>query len=350
MTEDVVIRREGAVGHISLNRPRALHALTTEMCEAISAALLEWRTDSGVELVMLDHAEGRGFCAGGDVALVRRSVLEDGGAAGRAFFHAEYRMNHLLLTYPKPTACFLDGVTMGGGVGLALPCRIRVATEHTLLAMPETAIGLFPDVGGGRYLSRLKWRYGQFLALTGARLDAAECLHLGLATRFVPSERLDALKRKLAADPRNADRHVALAEAAAGEPRIANNRLAIMRHFASDRFEDILASLAADESEWAAKELATLRRKSPLACKVALEVLRRGAGTGDFAEEMAREYAVAARIILQPDFAEGVRAVLVDKDNAPRWDPATPEGVTGEMLDAIFAPMPPGEEWTPHPA
>jgi hypothetical protein len=164
MTSDVLIRREGAVGRISLDRAKALHALTTAMCEAISAALLEWCEDPSVEAVILDHHQGRGFCAGGDVAMVRRSALEDGGAAGRAFFHAEYRMNHLLFTYRKPVVAFMDGVTMGGGVGLALPCRWRVATGNTVFAMPEGAIGLFPDVGAGWYLPRLPGRIGQFLA------------------------------------------------------------------------------------------------------------------------------------------------------------------------------------------
>src|SRR6478735_6783165 len=201
MSDDVIVHREGPVGHISLNRPKALHALTQAMCEAISAALIDWRHDPGVAAVILDHAEGRGFCAGGDVAMVRRSALEDGGAAGRAFFHAEYRMNHLLFTYPKPTVCFMDGVTMGGGVGLALPCRWRVATENTLFAMPEGAIGLFPDVGAGRYLPRLPGRVGPFLALTGARLDGAECLWAELATHYLPSDRLSAAKASIAAEP-----------------------------------------------------------------------------------------------------------------------------------------------------
>jgi enoyl-CoA hydratase len=298
---------------------------------------------------MIDHAEGRGFCAGGDVAMVRRSALEDGGTAGRSFFHAEYRLNHLLFTYPKTTVCFMDGVTMGGGVGLALPCTYRIATENTLLAMPETGIGLFPDVGGGRYLSRLRWRYGQFLALTGARLDPAEAVHLKLATNYVPSERLAELKAKLARDPFITDRSIAFASANPGVPRIADNRLNIMRLFKSDRFEEILAALEADDSEWAAKELATLRRKSPLACKVALELLRRGVQIDDFADEMRMEYALAAHITMRPDFAEGVRALLIDKDNAPRWNPATPEAVTDEMLDEIFTPLPQGEEWSPHP-
>src|SRR5690606_34414287 len=164
LTEDILIRRKSAIGRISLNRPKALHALTQPMCEAISAALLEWREDNGIEAVILDHAEGRGFCAGGDVTRVRLSALEDGGAAGRAFFMAEYRMNHLLFAYPKPVVAFMDGVTMGGGVGLALPCRYRIATPNTLLAMPEGAIGLFPDVGAGWHLPRLRGQIGKFLA------------------------------------------------------------------------------------------------------------------------------------------------------------------------------------------
>jgi enoyl-CoA hydratase len=348
VTDEVIVRRVGAVGHISLNRPKALHALTRQMCEAISAALLEWRGDPGVEVVVLDHAEGRGFCAGGDVAMVRRSVLEDGGAAGRAFFHAEYRMNHLLFTYSKPTVCFMDGVTMGGGVGLALPCRYRVATENTLFAMPEGAIGLFPDVGAGWYLPRLPGRIGQFLALTGARLDGAECLWAGLATHYIPSKHLtEALIHLADGDGNHA---AALRCLAATEPppaRLAGNAERIGRLFASDRLEDILAALAADPSEWAAKELKAVATKCPTTAKVAL---RQFAGTrADFADEMALEYRLAARMIMRADFAEGVRAVLVDKDNAPRWNPATAEDVTDEMLDAIFAPLPPGEEWTPFP-
>src|SRR5688500_4273358 len=199
-TDEVIVIRHGAVGHISLDRPKALHALTQAMCETISAALLEWRLDDRIEAVMLDHAEGRGFCAGGDVGQVRRSALEDGGEAGRGFFHAEYRMNHLLFTYPKPVVAFMDGVTMGGGVGLALPCRYRIATENTLSAMPEGAIGLFPDVGAGWFLPRLPGRIGQFLALTGARLDGAECLWAGLATHYLLSERLTEAKARIAGE------------------------------------------------------------------------------------------------------------------------------------------------------
>jgi enoyl-CoA hydratase len=350
VTGDVLIRRDGAVGRISLNRSQALHALTTAMCETISRALLEWRDDAGLAAVMIDHAEGRGFCAGGDVAMVRRSALEDGGAAGRGFFHAEYRMNHLLFTYPKPVVAFMDGVTMGGGVGLALPCRYRVATENTLFAMPEGAIGLFPDVGAGWYLPRLPGRVGQFLALTGARLDGAECLWAGLATHFLPSARLAEAKAWVVGKPDAID--AALTEHALEPPpaRLAGNARRIERLFASDRLEDILAALAADPSEWAAKELEAVAAKCPATAKVALRQFAASPGRRDFADEMRLEYRLAARMILRPDFAEGVRAVLVDKDNAPRWDPARPEDVTDDMLAAIFAPLPQDEEWTPLPA
>ena len=166
----------------SLNRPKAIHALNLAMCQAMNAALAQWKDDPRVEAVMLDHAEGRGFCAGGDIAMLRDSALNDGGKAGRKFFHEEYRLNHALFTFPKPVVAFMDGITMGGGVGISQPAKFRVATENTRFAMPESGIGLFPDVGGGWYLSRLPGRLGPFLALTGARLDGAECLWAGLAT------------------------------------------------------------------------------------------------------------------------------------------------------------------------
>jgi enoyl-CoA hydratase len=172
VTTDIRTATEGRLARIRLARPKALHALTRDMCSAMIAALLDWRPRDEIRAVMLDHAEGRGFCAGGDVVMLARSGAGD-GAEARAFFHEEYRLNHLLFTYAKPTIAFMDGIVMGGGVGISQPCRFRVATENTRFAMPETAIGLFPDVGGGWYLSRLPGRVGQFLALTGARLDGA---------------------------------------------------------------------------------------------------------------------------------------------------------------------------------
>ena len=347
MTEEVHLHRHGAAGHISLARPKAINALNLPMVAAITEALLGWRDDPSVEAVILDHAEGRGFCAGGDVAAVRRSVLQDGGAVGRAFFHAEYRLNHLLFTYPKPVIALMDGVTMGGGVGLAMPARYRVATGNTMFAMPEGAIGLFPDVGAGWYLSRLPGRLGPFLPLTGARLDGAECLWAGLATHYIPSDLLAEVKARIATDPANA---AAILDGWSVEPpeaRIARNAGSIDRLFASDRLEDILAALADDPSEWAAAELNTLRSKSPLTLKVALRQIAGARNIGSFAEEMQVEYRLASRIILEPDFAEGVRAVLVEKDNAPRWNPAEPAGITDAKLDQLFAPLPPDQEWTP---
>jgi enoyl-CoA hydratase len=348
MSDPVLTRREGAAGILSLNRPKAIHALTLEMVDAMTAALLGWRDDPAVQAVLIDHAEGRGFCAGGDIAMLRDSALNDGGQSGRRFFHDEYRLNHLIFTYPKPVVAFMDGITMGGGVGISQPAKFRVATENTRFAMPETGIGLFPDVGGGWYLSRLPGRLGQFLALTGARLDGAECLWAGLATHYLPSHALAEAKARIASGHEPGGVLTALS-ATPPAARIEANALAIARHFASGRFEDILASLEADDSEWAAKELATLRTKSPQTCKVALRQLATSAGLTDFADNMAMEYRIASRVLLRPDFAEGVRAVILDKDNAPKWDPSTPEGVTDDLLDSIFAPLPEREEWTPLP-
>ena len=236
---------------------------------------------------------------------------------------------------------------MGGGVGISQPARHRVATENTRLAMPETGIGLFPDVGGGWYLSRLPGRVGQYLALTGHRLDGAECLEMGLATDYLTSDRLDKAKARIAAAPREIA--AILAEFASPKPpaRILADEAAIRRLFAADRLEDVFTALAADDGDWAKAQLATLKGKSPQAMKVALRLLQEGRGMPDFAAEMVQEYAVGSRVVQRHDFLEGVRAVIVDKDNAPRWDPATPEGVTDHVLDQIFAPLPATDEWTP---
>jgi enoyl-CoA hydratase len=338
---------EGNVGRLRLNRPKAIHALNQSMCAAMSAALLAWRDDPAVEVIILDHAEGRGFCAGGDVVTLARSGAAD-GAAGSAFFAEEYRLNHLLFSYPKPIVAIMDGITMGGGVGIALPCRFRVATENTRFAMPETTIGLFPDVGGGWYLSRLEARVGQFLALTGARLDGAECAELGLATHYVASEDVPALVERIVAAPGRLEGALGAAATKPPEARIKKNLPLIAKLFAADTIEETLSALDADGSAWAETEAATIRTKSPLSCKVSLRVLAEGATRTDFAEEMAAEHRLAARVIQTHDFLEGVRALLIDKDNAPRWDPPTPAGVTGEMLDALFAPALPGEEWHPY--
>ena len=346
MTADVLIEEDGGVGRIRLNRPKAIHALNLAMCETMIAALLRWRDDPAVRLVTIDHAEGRGFCAGGDIRMIAESGSGDGAEAAR-FFRTEYRLNHLLFTYGKPIIAFMDGITMGGGVGLSQPARYRVATEQTRYAMPESGIGLFPDVGGGWYLSRLPGRTGVFLALTGARLDGAECMALGLATHYIPSTALAAVKQRLAAAPDDAAAILAEATVAPPPARIADRRETIDRLFAAERYEDILAALKADGSEWARTELATLATKSPQTCKVSLRLLAEARERHDFAEEMTVEYRIATRICRQPDFLEGVRALIIDKDNAPRWNPATPEGVTDALVDSFFAPLPADQEWTP---
>lgn len=348
MTDDVLILVEGRLGRIRLNRPKAIHALNLGMCEAMSQALLEWQDDPAIDAVLIDHAEGRGFCAGGDVVALARSGASDGSEAA-AFFHAEYRLNHLLFTYPKPTIAIMDGITMGGGVGIALPCQVRVATEATRLAMPETGIGLFPDVGGGWYLSRLEGRVGQFMALTGARLDGAECRYLGLATHYVPQSALPELVDRLAAAPARA---AGAAGNFAGVPptaRIEHNLSDIARLFAPDTLEEVIAGLEAEDSDWARAELATIKSKSPLSCKVSLRLLREGAARDSFEDEMRAEYALASRVVMTHDFVEGVRALLIDKDNQPNWKPPVPEAVLDEALDQLFADLPPEEAWTPFP-
>ena len=346
MTDDLITTIDGPLGRIRLNRPKALHALNLAMCEGVLDALEAWRANPAVEVVTIDHAEGRGFCAGGDIRMLAASGAGDGSEA-RAFFHAEYRMNHRLFTYAKPTVAFMDGITMGGGVGLALPCRFRVATENTKFAMPETGIGLFPDVGGGWYLSRLPGRIGQYLALTGHRLDGAECLALGLATHYLPSAALDAAKAGLAETPQDIAGVLDKLAAAAPEARILSDQAMIDRLFASDVLEDIFEALAADGGEWAIAALATLRTKSPQSMKVSLRLLADGAAMPTFEDEMRQEYAVGAHVVQRHDFLEGVRAVIVDKDNAPRWSPATPEDVTDHVIDQIFAPLPDDAAWTP---
>jgi enoyl-CoA hydratase len=238
---------------------------------------------------------------------------------------------------------------MGGGVGISQPAKYRVATENTLFAMPEGAIGLFPDVGAGWYLPRLKGRTGAFMALTGARLDGAECLWAGLATHFLPSERLAEAKARIVEAPGEIGAILEELSSAPPGARIAGNAEKIDRLFGSDTLEEIVAALEAEPSDWAAKELKAVTAKCPTTAKVALRELAEGARRADFADEMRAEYRLAARMMLRSDFAEGVRAVLIDKDNAPTWNPATPQGVTAEMLDEIFAPLPPGEEWSPFP-
>ena len=343
---DVLTRIEGRVGRITLNRPQALHALTTDMCQLMTDALLAWRADPAVELVLLDHAGERGFCAGGDIRMLAESGAGDGKAA-REFFFVEYRLNHLLFEYPKPVVAVMDGITMGGGVGLAMPARYRIATEKTTFAMPETGIGLFPDVGGGWFLPRMPGHIGLWLALTGARIKAADCELVGIATDFVESAKIADLKAAILADPAAIETILTEYEGDAGRPPLAQHQDEIDRVFALDSLEAILAALKGSGSDWATEQLKVMAAKSPQTMKVALRQLQLGGRAKSFAENMAMEYRIGARVVQRHDFLEGVRAVIVEKDHAPRWNPPTPEGVSETMLDAIFAALPSTEEWTP---
>ena len=346
MTEaEILTRVEGSVGRLTLNRPRALHALNLSMCETMTAALLAWRSDPAVSSILIDHAGERGFCAGGDIRMIAESGAGDAVAA-RAFFHAEYRLNHLMFAYPKPIVAIVDGIVMGGGVGISEPAAVRVATERTTYAMPETGIGLFPDVGGGWFLPRLPGETGTWLALTGARLKAADTVALGIHTHFVPSDRIDALKSDIVA--RGPDAVMGYATGAGPAP-LDDHRARIDALFAHDTVEAILEALEGDGSSWSTGQLDILRTKSPQALKVTLRQLRTGRAMQDFADVMAMEYRLCGRVVRTHDFQEGVRAVIVDKDNTPRWSPSVLETVSNADLDALFAPLPADQEWTPLP-
>jgi enoyl-CoA hydratase len=309
-------------------------------------ALLAWRDDPDVALVMFDHSGERGFCAGGDIRMLANSGAGDGREA-REFFFIEYRLNDLLFRYPKPTLAIMDGITMGGGVGLAQPCRYRLATERTTFAMPETGIGLFPDVGGGWYLSRMPDHLGLWLALTGARIKAADCELLGIATDFVESARVAELKAAIMADPEGVETLLTEFEADAGRPPVAAHQDEIARIFGASSVEAIVGGLEAAGSDWALEQLKTLATKSPQTLKVAFRQLQLGRAVATFADNMAMEYRIGARVVQRHDFLEGVRAVIVDKDNAPKWDPPTLEAVSEDLLDGIFAPLPSAEAWSP---
>jgi enoyl-CoA hydratase len=348
VTDELIVRREGALGRLTLNRPDALGALTTGMCEAMIAALLDWRGEGGVAAVLIDHEGPRGFCAGGDIRTLAESAAGDGVAALR-FFHTEYQLDHLISVYPKPVVTVMDGIVMGGGVGISLPARYRVATERTRFAMPETGIGLFPDVGTGWFMPKLPGRTGLWIALTGSRLAAADCELLGLATDVVAAERLPELKAAIAGEPEAIERILTEFEVEAGRPPVGECHDEINRLFAGDSLQAVVAALEADGSDWARAQLDLMRPKSPLSAKVAFRLIAGGLNPKTLADDLAVEYRLAARLALAADFREGVRAVIVDKDNAPAWRPASLAEVSEALVDEMFAPLPASQEWTPLP-
>lgn len=347
MTEpEVLIRVENGVGRITLNRPRALNALNRVMCEIMTEALLAWHEDASVRCVLIDHAGERGFCAGGDIRMIAESGAGDAVEA-KAFFLTEYRLNHLMVVYPKPLVAVMDGIVMGGGVGISDPAPFRIVTERTLYAMPETGIGLFPDVGGGWFLPRMPGETGIWLALTGARIKAPDCLPLEVGTHFIPGEQIEAFKAALIQSDESPGGVVSRFATDPGTSPLDPYREAMDRCFAFDTVEAIFAALEAERTDWAQAQLKMLRTKSPQSLKVSLRQMRAGAKMADFADVMTMEYALGGRVVRTHDFQEGVRSVIIDKDNDPHWKPATLDGVTEVMLDGFFAPLPPAEGWTP---
>ncbi len=332
----VVARREGAAGTLLMNRPKALNALDLDMIRAFRAAVDGWRDDPSVRLVVLEGAGGRAFCAGGDVRRLRELAIAGDRAGVESFFAEEYAVNRGIATFGKPWVSLIDGVCMGGGIGLSVHNGPRVATENALLAMPETAIALFPDVGTSYVLPRLPGAVGTWLALTGARLKGADAVHAGLADRYVPRERLPALREALLAGDAGAVRR--FAEASPPEASFAPHRAAIDRCFGRDGVPAILAALDAEGSGWAAEQAAIMRRMSPTSLSVSLELIRRGAGA-TLDECLAMELVLTRAVVHgHPDFREGVRSVLVDKDGAPRWTPARIEEVDPAAIRAMFGP------------
>ena len=333
MTDTIIVRRDGSIGRITLNRPKALNALTTDMCEAMTRALLDWRDDASVLAVVVDGAGDRAFCAGGDVVMLHDSGKAKDGRA-EAFWRTEYALNAQIQTYPKPYVALIDGIVMGGGVGLSVHGEHRVAGDTTLFAMPETGIGYFPDVGGTYFLPRLRRDIGNWLGLTGARLGPAECFEIGVATAYVPSGKHEQLIKSLA-DVTASDEVAGLIQSFAATPPGDADVPTEVQLFDRDSVADILKALDADGSEWAAQQAKLLRRKSPMALATTLEALRRGAEL-DFRAAMSMELDLSLNFLTIQDFYEGIRAQLIDKDRNPGWSHDGLADVTDEQVERMF--------------
>ncbi|RYJ06151.1 MAG: enoyl-CoA hydratase/isomerase family protein [Actinomycetales bacterium] len=311
-------RVEDGLGRIVLDRPRALNALTLAMVRHLRDVLTDW-TSLGLRAVTVESASERAFCAGGDIRQVRQDSLAGEHEANEAFFATEYEVNHLLGTYPVPVVALVDGICMGGGIGLSVHGPFRVVTERAVLAMPETAIGFFPDVGTTHVLPRLPGAVGTYLGLTGARLDAADALHVGLATHLVGSEDLAQVPGLLAADPRPVEQVLrSVARPAPGTSVLGEHREAIDRVFSAPDVPAVLARLREETTPWAASTLELLESASPQSLSVTHDLLLWGRQR-DLRACLDAELAAGRLVSTSPDFVEGVRAVLVDKDRSPRW-------------------------------
>lgn len=341
-TDKVILERAGAAAIIRLNRPRALNSIDLDMVRAIADALDGYADLPEVACVVLTGEGDRGLCAGGDVR-----VIHDLGKAGdpevSRFWREEFPLNHRIAHYPKPYVALMDGITMGGGVGLSAHGRHRVVTERTRLAMPETGIGYFPDVGATWLLPRAPGEAGTWLGLTGSEIGAADAIHAGLADYSVASEDLGALVMALGRlSPGDGDAAVAAKIRGFSRPAeggmLAKNRALIDRTFRFDEVGDILAALEAETSEFAARTRETLLRRSPTSLKLTLRLLRLGRGSSSLMECLEREFAAATAVLRGHDFYEGVRAALIDKDRNPKWCPATLDAVGAADVERYLAP------------
>jgi enoyl-CoA hydratase len=332
----VLFEKRGAAGLITLNRPKALNALTHGMCLQMTMQLRAWAGDDAVKVVVVQGAGDRAFCAGGDI----RSLYESGQAKtpyALNFYRDEYVLNALIKHYPKRYVALINGIVMGGGVGVSVHGSHRVANETTTFAMPETAIGLFPDVGGSYFLPRMEGEMGMYLALTGARLKTVDTLYSGVATHFVPMKDWPVLIEDLAAG-KPVDRVVDRKGEDLPSGFLADHRASIDKIFAHGSVEEILTALDADHTDWSRDTAKTIRAKSPTATKIAFRQVREGAKL-DFDDCMKMEWRLVTRVVAGHDFYEGVRATIIDKDGAPKWDPAELTQVSDADVDAYFAPL-----------
>ena len=343
MRDDILFEQRGGLGLVTLNRAGALNALTLDMIRRLDERLQQWEQEPGVDAVLVRGAGGRAFCAGGDIRALYDARNDPGSRYGAVFYRDEYRLNRRIFRYPKPYIALMDGITMGGGVGVSVHGSHRVTTERTLFAMPETGIGFFPDVGGGYFLPRRPGGLGLYLGLTGARLGAADCRYAGIGTHHVEAAAGDALVTALAEADLSAgraavDAFLALRGAPTGDAALAAVRDAVDRCFAAGSVEAIVAALDGENTEWATKQRKILDTKSPTSLKLAFRQLAEGARLS-MEEVLVMEYRLSQYCMSHHDFHEGVRAVIIDKDNAPRWRPATLGEVTNAEVARAFASL-----------
>ncbi|MEU3709909.1 enoyl-CoA hydratase/isomerase family protein [Streptomyces catenulae] len=334
--DPVLTEVTGRTGRLTLNRPRALNALTHPMVHRISETLDAWEHDPAVRTVVLTGAGERGLCAGGDIRAIHDDIRAGGGSASAAFWRDEYRLNARIARYPKPYVALMDGIVMGGGVGVSAHGTVRIVTERTRIAMPETGIGFVPDVGGTYLLALAPGELGTYLALTGQPVGAGDALRCGLADHFVPSDRLPGLLAALA------DREVHdVLPAFVGEapPGSLDSRREWIDHaFAADTVEEIVDRLLGSGRPAAKEAATTLLAASPTSLKVTLAALRKAPGLGPLEAVLEQEYRVSCATLTAPDLAEGIRAQVIDKDRTPRWSPATLAEVTDADVARFFAP------------